>query len=859
MYRPRSHRPRFPAARGWIFGSILLILAAVPAWADDGEFRPSINDFGNTGLLQMPNARFHADGGINLGVSHISPYTRGYLTVQGLPWLEGTFRYTDIANRLFSNDPDFSGDQSFKDRGADLKVRLIEESAYFPQVALLLRDLGGTDLFGSEFLIFSRRYYGWDFTAGTAWGNGGSRGHVRNPFGYVHDGFNTRGGSSGAGNIGLDFFRGERVAFFGGIEYLTPLDGLRVKVEYDGNSYQDEPLGNRFEVNFPVNFGLEYDLFPWFRLAAAFERGNRFMIRGNLSANLHSDKGPRKLDPRPPRIPQRARIPKVETSSGVGISEVPPPVPSPSRAQLAKRLRRLGLDVADIRSRDRTIVIRLSASGAPPTFAALADGALAASRSYPDRPLDAVTFTAASGSRDLSSVTYTTAELERSVALTGSPLALLRPPPGKWLALFSSDEAGHRPAGGADPGTPRIPLKEIAAKVFEEVKRQGFEAEHFSLEGKRATLLFSQNKYRNPAKAIGRAARAVVLHTPPEVEEISLVLSQAGVPVSQTTVLRKDVEDALRYRGSPEEMWHNAAIEDARSPHPGKGVARKGRHPKFDWSIAPQTRQQIGGPDEFLLFQAYGRGLASVALTNGLSLTGGVGVNMYNNFDKLELESNSRLPRVRSNIGKYLKEGEQWIDQLHMDYLAKLAPNLYGRASAGIFELMFAGVGVEALYRPHGARWAVGVDVNYVKQRDFDGLFGLQDYEVLTGHVSYYHRLPFYEVLATVRAGRYLAGDVGATLDLSRTFDNGVTVGAFATKTDVSASEFGEGAFDKGFYISIPLDLFFTSSSRRRSTFLFRPVTRDGGQRLILPKPLYAVTAGADYGRIGRGWNEVMD
>ena len=48
--------------------------------------------------------------------------------------------------------------------------------------------------------------------------------------------------------------------------------------------------------------------------------------------------------------------------------------------------------------------------------------------------------------------------------------------------------------------------------------------------------------------------------------------------------------------------------------------------------------------------------------------------------------------------------------------------------------------------------------------------------------------------------GQYLAEDKGATLELRRTFDNGWKVGVWATKTDVSAKDFGEGSFDKGLY-----------------------------------------------------------
>ena len=44
-----------------------------------------------------------------------------------------------------------------------------------------------------------------------------------------------------------------------------------------------------------------------------------------------------------------------------------------------------------------------------------------------------------------------------------------------------------------------------------------------------------------------------------------------------------------------------------------------------------------------------------------------------------------------------------------------------------------------------------------------------------------------------VDAGRYLAGDWGATFALDREFDNGWKVGAYFTLTDMPFDEFGEG------------------------------------------------------------------
>jgi hypothetical protein len=730
-----------------------------------------------------------------------------------------------------------------------------------------LRDLGGTDLFGSEFMVASKRYYNWDLTFGLAWGNGGSRGTLPNPFCSISNRFCNRGESGGAGGFNVDFFRGERMAVFGGIEYLAPIEGLRLKLEYDGNDYQDEPLGNRFDTDLPVNFGAEYDLFSWLRISAALERGNQFMIRGNLHSNLNRDRGVPKLgNPPLPVTPRRDRVDMGQAGNlpapraFADTQEATERVVSFDR--LFDRLKRFGLEVSGIDFEDRSAVLRIPVEGSRPTDASLANAALAVARTGHKGPVDTVTFIATKAGRELSRTSFKSADLERSMSLTHSAIALVEPSNPEWTKLFEASAGtgldGAAATAGASAGEDKF-LERIAAKIFAELEQQGFQGERFDVDGPRATLYFSQGDYRNPATAIGRGARIVARHAPPEVEEISLVVTAVGIPVSRTTILRKDLEQAVVHDGSPEEIWQHTAIDGAALPDSDSGVVNGSRYPDVDWSIFPRLRQQIGGPDSFYFYQLYGEAAAGVELARGLSVSGAIGVNFFNNFDDLDLESDSELPRVRSDIAQYLKEGEQWIDNLHGDYVTKLGPEVYGRLSAGIFELMFAGVGGEVLYRPVGKRWAVGLDANYARQRDFDGRFGLQDYDVVTGHLSYYHVLPFYDILATVRGGRYLAKDWGGTLELSRTFDNGVTFGVFATKTNVSGEEFGEGKFDKGFFISFPLDLFFTKPTRQRAGLAFRPLTRDGGQQLIKPKPLYGLTNGADFRAINDGWNELLD
>ena len=91
--------------------------------------------------------------------------------------------------------------------------------------------------------------------------------------------------------------------------------------------------------------------------------------------------------------------------------------------------------------------------------------------------------------------------------------------------------------------------------------------------------------------------------------------------------------------------------------------------------------------------------------------------------------------------------------------------------------------------------------------------------------------------------GQYLAKDKGGTLDFSRLFDNGLRMGAYFTKTNLSAAEFGEGSFDKGIYFSIPFDAFFTKHSGSIASVLYRPLYRDGGAKLGRAYPLIDLTS----------------
>jgi hypothetical protein len=277
------------------------------------------------------------------------------------------------------------------------------------------------------------------------------------------------------------------------------------------------------------------------------------------------------------------------------------------------------------------------------------------------------------------------------------------------------------------------------------------------------------------------------------------------------------------------------------------------RYPRFDWAIKPYLSTSFFDPDDPVRADFGAELRLDYEVTPGLEFTGAVRKRIAGNLDQSNRPSNSVLPRVRSDFNLYDKEGDPSLTDLTAAYYFKPGKDLYGRVTAGYLERMFGGISGELLWKPYYSPLALGVEVNYVKQRDFDQQFGFQDYDVATGHASAYMELGngFH---AQLDAGRYLAKDWGATLAIDREFGNGWRVGAFATLTDVSFDDFGEGSFDKGIRITIPISWITGEPTRTDYTTTIRPVQRDGGARLDVGGRLYERVRPLQKPGLERGW-----
>jgi hypothetical protein len=339
-------------------------------------------------------------------------------------------------------------------------------------------------------------------------------------------------------------------------------------------------------------------------------------------------------------------------------------------------------------------------------------------------------------------------------------------------------------------------------------------------------MRYSNMTYQMEADAIRRVMDLVELYAPRTVHTVELTGDSLALPTHTVRIAR-----AARTRALDELMPPSITIDrPIEITRPTQ--LRKFKYPNSDFSVGVDLRTYLFDPDAPLLVQPSVNLRGAVDFGGGWGLDGEWVQSLSNQFDRIKRDGNSQLPPVRTDLKRYLQEGDSGIERLAIVQRGKLSRDLYYQAFGGILEEMYSGVGAEVLWRRADLPFALGVNVMAVQQREFDKMFGLRDYKTVIGHVSGYWATGFHNFDVVIHAGRYLAKDVGATFEIQKRFANGWSIGAFATLTDVPFEVFGEGSFDKGLIFRVPLDAYSRRNSRGAFRTILRSINRDGGRMI---------------------------
>ncbi|MGO4851348.1 YjbH domain-containing protein [Phaeovulum sp. W22_SRMD_FR3] len=411
----------------------------------------------------------------------------------------------------------------------------------------------------------------------------------------------------------------------------------------------------------------------------------------------------------------------------------------------------------------------------------------------------------------------------------------------------AADPEGWAGTWSEDP-TARPAIQNAAAAAL---AKDGQIIESMSLSATRAEVRVSNETYGAEPQALGHTARILTRALPPSVETIVITPVTRGIPASSITFRRSDLESMEN--GNSYDLLPRIGISDSRAAGTEELHLTEGLFPRFKWALTPYAEASIFDPDDPFRIDLGLTLAGSYEFRPGLVLSGAINQRAIGNLSDSTRVSDSTVYHVRSDLVEYQKRGDLAIQNLQLAWYGHPAENVYSRVTVGLLERMYGGISTEILWKPVDSRLALGVELNYVQQRGFDQRFDFRDYRTATGHASVY-----YDIGAgfntELDVGRYLAKDWGATLTVDREFSNGWRVGAFATVTDMSADDFGEGSFDKGIRVTIPVAWTTGKPSVNKVNTVIRPLNRDGGARLDVDGRLYDTIRQAHTGDLYDSW-----
>lgn len=399
-------------------------------------------------------------------------------------------------------------------------------------------------------------------------------------------------------------------------------------------------------------------------------------------------------------------------------------------------------------------------------------------------------------------------------------------------------------------------LTDSWAPVFVE---EGMRLGHVDLQDRRAILRVENLRHDILTRAIGRTARISTYGLPPSIEEIIIIGTMNGVDATAVVFDRSALESYEFALDGPERILATTKFEDALAYTGGSRFWQPlwpGR-PAFSWSLGPYLDGSFFDPSAPVRADAGVKLDLTYRFAENLSVNVEATQRALGNIAQGSIgPSTPGYPRVRTNSLLY-SSSSPVIRRATLDYTFRPATDLYSRVSIGWLERMYAGASAELLWAPVNSAFAFGVEVNALRQRDPNALLGVNKLRVNSWHVSGYYS--FGDGLnAQLDLGRYLAGDVGGTLTLEREFANGIRVGAYATLTNMPFEVFGEGSFDKGISVSIPMATLLGTPTKTRNTTRLNSITRDGGARVNVSDRLYSSIRDVRANALRRNWDAVL-
>lgn len=364
-------------------------------------------------------------------------------------------------------------------------------------------------------------------------------------------------------------------------------------------------------------------------------------------------------------------------------------------------------------------------------------------------------------------------------------------------------------------------------------------------------------RYREEEEVRKRIEYILAALTPTNISKVTVVIEAEGIPVQE---YRFRTEDLRRFREG------KLGGEEFRIIAPPKEVSKtpkkydsaqlyQRKKPMWVMTFRPWFRSFLGsskgkfkyevgfalGQEGYILNQVYYNILGTYTASSSTS-----------DLKSHDILNPSRIINVRTDSILYNQANSVHLSNAFLQKSWNLGQGWFTRLACGYFEPAYAGVSFEALYYPVRTNWAIGFSGATVLKRGYYGVGFERKIRKLTSSGPVFIPFTGYQYFADfyyqyqplsldfkASLGQFLARDKGIRIDGGRTFSSGLRVGLWITFTNGGDVVNGNRYYDKGFSVTLPLDLFLNKSSRTRVGYAMSAWLRDVGAVSATGRALY--------------------
>lgn len=406
----------------------------------------------------------------------------------------------------------------------------------------------------------------------------------------------------------------------------------------------------------------------------------------------------------------------------------------------------------------------------------------------------------------------------------------------------------------------RRPIDTLTSDLIYPFRRQGFRllesGLHEDICGETVLRLRVLNEcYLTEYRVREQLEHLLAYLTPDNVAWVLVVMESKGFPAQTYRFRGEALRLAREHLVCPYALTVMTPLGEVN--YPPRNYIKLFEQPRelFCLYVAPKT--------QFLFGSARGKfksawGLTTGAtgfLAHGLQYRLGVGYLFYSNIptdSEFDWLNPSQLPNVHTDLLKYYRQGLLTLDEAYLQKIWNIGRGVFVKGCVGYFDPQYAGVAGEIVFYPVNSIAAIGAHGAQLFKRRANSLgfsstvrqmSGLNSMQVpFHGHqyfLDLYYRLLICRMDFKISVGRFLAGDRGARFEAYHSYPSGLRVGAWFTYTDAHDKVNRKTYYDKGIFVSMPLDIFYTCSCRDRWYEAISPWLRDCGYQAPTGDSLY--------------------